>query len=83
MVIVTPVLELNCSELEVVVAGKGLHCAGRGPSSCLVCATSYPSQTPPGGLDRTTIQIGQAAPLQLSSVLPSALAGLLLHICSL
>ena len=49
----TLVLELNWSELEVVVAGEGGHCVGRGPSSCLVCATSYPSQTPPGRLDRS------------------------------
>ena len=32
----TPVLELNWSELEVVVAGEGGHCVGRGPPSCLV-----------------------------------------------
>ena len=47
----TLVLELNWSELEVVVAGEGGHCVGRGPPSCLVCATAYPSQTPPGWLD--------------------------------
>ena len=27
----TPVLELNWSELEVVVAGEGGHCVSRGP----------------------------------------------------
>ena len=35
----TPVLELNRIELEIVVAGEGGHCVGRGPPSCLVCAT--------------------------------------------
>ena len=30
-------------ELEVVVAGEGGHCVGRGPPSCMVCATAYPS----------------------------------------
>ena len=32
----TPVLELNRNALEVVVAGEGGHCVGRGPPSCLV-----------------------------------------------
>ena len=32
----TPDLELNWSELEVVVAREGGHCVGRGPPSCLV-----------------------------------------------
>ena len=45
----TPVLELNWSELEVVVALEGGHCVGRrGQPSCLMCATVCPSQTPPG-----------------------------------
>ena len=39
----TPVLELNWSELEVVVAWEGGHCVlqcvGRGPPSCLVWTT--------------------------------------------
>ena len=47
----TPVLELNWSELEVVVAGEGGHCVGRGPPPCLVYATVYPSQTPSGRVD--------------------------------
>ena len=40
----TPVLELNWSELEVVVAGEGGHCVGRGPPSCLVYATHTPAR---------------------------------------
>ena len=34
----TLVLELNWSELEVVVAGEGGHSVGRVPPFCLVCA---------------------------------------------
>ena len=48
----TPVLELNWSELEAVVAGEGGHCVGKGPPSCLVYATVCPSQTPPGRVDK-------------------------------
>ena len=51
----TLVLELNWSEMEVVVAGQGGHCVGRSPPSCLVCATIYPSQTPSGRLDCTDL----------------------------
>ena len=40
----TLVLELNSSELEVVVAGEGGHCVGRGTPSCLVCATHTPAR---------------------------------------
>ena len=43
----TPVLELNWSELEAVVAG-----VGKGPPSCLVYATVCPSQTPPGRVEK-------------------------------
>ena len=40
----TPVLEDNWSELEVVVAGEGGHCVGRGPPSCLVWAAYTPAR---------------------------------------
>ena len=40
----TPVRELNWSELEVVVAGEGGHCVGRGPPSCLVWTTDAPAR---------------------------------------
>ena len=49
--VLNPAMELNWSELEIVVAGEGGHCVGKGPPSCLVCATAYPSKTPPGRLD--------------------------------
>ena len=51
----TQVLKLNWSELEVVEAGEGGQCVGRGPPSCLVCATAYPGQTP--HLDDWTAEI--------------------------